>query len=99
MDWKVFLNQDPRLRGMYQRAAGRPAWPTLAAVSCGALVVVVPVVLALLAGLVVGAVVYAVGSAIARVGELFTGSRSPQTSRGGPIPGDEMRENVRVVQR
>lgn len=101
MDWKIFLNQDPRLSGMVQRASGRPAWPTLAAVVCGVLVVVVPVVLALLAGLVVGVVVYAIGSAIARVGEFFSGlaGRGGDSQGSARMPGDDMRENVRVVQR
>lgn len=98
MDWKIFLNQDPRLSGVFQRVRRKPAWPTLAAVACGAAVVVVPVVLALLAGLVVGVVVYAIGSVIANIGEWFAGLGGGKSeNRSGQD--DDLRENVRVVQR
>ncbi len=98
MDWKIFLNQDPRLSGLYQRTRGKPAWPTLAAVASAGIVIVVPVVLVLLAGLAVGAVVYAVGSAIAGVGNWFKSWGGSETSGGG-VAGDDLRENVRVVRR
>ncbi|MEM9420878.1 MAG: hypothetical protein AAGA25_17785 [Planctomycetota bacterium] len=98
MSWKVFLNQDPRFSGMYERVARKPAWPTMAALFCGALVVVVPVVLALLAGLAVGLVVYAVTSVIAGIGNWFTGLGG-SSDKQPSMPGDDLRENVRVVQR
>ncbi|MEM9883243.1 MAG: hypothetical protein AAF800_10035 [Planctomycetota bacterium] len=98
MDWRVILEQDPRLGGAYRRIAGRPSWPLRAALLCGAAVVVVPVVLALFAGLAVGGVVYLVGSAVAGLGETFGGGRGRST-HDRPTPGDELRENVRVVHR
>ena len=97
MDWKVFVNQDPRLSGIFQQARRKPAWPVMAALMCGALVVVVPVVLALLAGLVVGLVVYALASVVAGVGGWFAGLGDRVDKP--PVPGDDLRENVRVVQR
>lgn len=98
MDWKIFLNQDPRLSGMYQKVRSKPAWPVLTAVACGAAVVVVPVVLALLAGLVVGVVVYALGSMVAGVGGWFAGLGGGKTESDNHQD-DDLRENVRVVQR
>ncbi|MEM1109445.1 MAG: hypothetical protein AAGH99_12235 [Planctomycetota bacterium] len=99
MQWKVFMDQDPRLQSVFGRVGRKPAWPMLAALACGALVVVVPVVLALLAGLVVGAVVFTLGSAVAKVGECFGGlGGSSKTTEATP-PGDDLRENVRVIQR
>ncbi|MBB6430074.1 hypothetical protein [Algisphaera agarilytica] len=98
MSWKVFLNQDPRFSSVYERVGGKPAWPTMAALFCGALVVVVPVVLALLAGLAVGLVVYAVASVIAGIGGWFAGLGGG-SSKQPAMPGDELRENVRVMQR
>ncbi|MEM9913931.1 MAG: hypothetical protein AAF911_03110 [Planctomycetota bacterium] len=98
MDWKVFVNQDPRLRGMFQQARRKPAWPMMAALMCGALVVVVPVVLALLAGLVVGLVVYALASVVAGIGGWF--GRVGNGGEGQPVmPGDDLRDNVRVIHR
>ncbi|MEO0513745.1 MAG: hypothetical protein AAF086_00435 [Planctomycetota bacterium] len=97
MDWKIFLNQDPRLSGLYQRTRAKPAWPTLAAVASAAIVIVVPVVLVLLAGLAVGLVVYAVGSAVAGVGNWFK-SLGGDTAQGSAME-DDLRENVRVVRR
>lgn len=103
MDWKVFIDQDPRLGAMHRRLTGRAAWPMLAAVGCGVLVLVVPVVLALLAGLTVGLVVYVIGSAIAKVGDLLTGGGSGGSASAertvSPVSGNDLRENVRVVRR
>jgi len=103
MDWKVFINQDPRFNGVAQRVKTKPAWPVLAAVGSAAVVIVVPVVLVLLAGLAVGVVVFAVGSAIAGVGQWFKslggGSDGGNHANATPTPQDDLRENVRVVQR
>lgn len=99
MDWKIFLNQDPRVSGMYQRVRGKPAWPALAAVGSAAVVIVVPVVLVLLAGLAVGVVVYTVGSAIAGVVQWFKSLGGGDPGEPGRGDRDELRENVRVVQR
>lgn len=92
MDWKVFVQQDPRLSGMYQRVAGRPAWPARLAVLCAGAVIAIPLILLLLAALLVGMVVYFVGSAIASILPDSAGEK-PQSSR----PADDLRENVRVI--
>lgn len=98
MDWKVFVNQDPRMAGMYEKVRHKPAWPMLTALACFGLVVVVPVVLAILAGLVVGLVVYTLGSVVAGIAGWFQGLIGGG-DRPAVMPGDDLRENVRVVQR
>lgn len=77
---------------MYQRVAGRPAWPARLAVLCAGAVIAIPMVLLLLAALIVGLVVYFVGSTIASV--------LPDSSGDSPKPAradDDLRENVRVI--
>jgi len=126
MDWKVLLNNDPRFGGFYQQVTGRPVWPVRVALLSAGAVVIVPLVLIVLAGLMVGLAVYFAGSLIAKAGAWFTGTPASPTAAQNPNGfgnserdsrgdsggssggdsgggsgggGDDLRENVRVIQR
>ena len=109
MDWQTILEQgagrDPRFGRVVQGFRG-PSWPMRTAVLCGLAAVVVPLVLVLLVGVAVGVMVYTVASLILQLGEWLglagPGGVADGTSPEGrppAMPGDEYRENVRVVPR
>jgi hypothetical protein len=105
MDWKVLFEQgaamDPRV-GRFTQRLGRPAWPLRLGVLCGFAVVVLPLLALLLFGLLFGGLVYVVASVIQRIGDTVTGGGPDVdgSAGGGSIGGgDDVRENVRVIQR
>ena len=101
MDWKVFLDQgaaaDPRFGRLTQQWA-RPAWPVKLGLMAGVAVVILPLIVVVLAGLLVGGTVYAVGSMIQRITDGVAGG-GPGRSQPTAEPGDDVRENVRVIRR
>ena len=107
MDWQTILEQgagrDPRFGRVVQGFRG-PSVPLRMAVLCGFAVVVVPLVLLLLTGVLVGVTVFAVASLVLQIGEML-GLTTPADGSGDAapdrpaVPGDEYRENVRVVPR
>ncbi len=107
MDWKQILEQnaarDPRFGRMVQGFRG-PSWPIRTGILCGVAVVVVPLILTVLAGLLVGGGVYAVATLAVKIGEVFGLAGPGDTHDAGGaaqprMPGDEYRDNVRVVPR
>jgi hypothetical protein len=87
--WRVFIQQNPALGSIHARLNRHPSWVTRTAILCTLAVIMVPLVLLILAGLLVGALVFAVLSVVARTMDLFGGAA---VSRPEPL-----RRNVRVI--
>ncbi|MFN3167735.1 MAG: hypothetical protein ACE37H_11800 [Phycisphaeraceae bacterium] len=104
MPWHARFQSDPRFSQAVRFATGRPPWVLKATGAVGVVVLCVPLIalaLLMIAALAVIATAWVVFSAVARVIDLVTGNTArPQASPYAPTtPGDEGRENVRVIHR
>lgn len=96
-----------RAAGMYRRVQKEPNWVTKAAAMAGFLVLVVPIVVLGFAALLTGVVVFTVLAFVNRAWRAVTGRSLFFGSAGGGSggmqrrsePGDDLRENVRVIGR
>lgn len=94
MSWQEYVRVHPTMGVWYERYRRRPSWVTRGALLAGALVIVVPLVVLTVAAVVIGMGVFFVLSALAWVAGLFSGVGATQRT-----PGDDGRQNVRVIQR
>ena len=85
----------PSVGGMYAAVTGRSFWPLKAAVMCGVTVAALPLLVGAIAGVAVGAVVYAIGSAVDGLIRAVT----PGDGRRHDPAASVGRENVRVIHR
>ena len=93
--WRVDFGQfqhDPRFGAFFNRVPRRPSWVWATSVMVGVLVVVIPLLLLVMAGLLIGSVTFIVLSLIARA------VNAVQSVFGGrSVRGDQGRRNVRVI--
>ena len=85
----------PSVGGMYAAVTGRSFWPLKAAVLCGVVVAALPLLVGAIAGVAVGVVVYAIGSAVDGLIRAVTPGDNRHTERASTVG----RENVRVIHR
>jgi MFS superfamily sulfate permease-like transporter len=91
--WRVILQQNQTFRTFNAQMSRYPAWVTRTAILCAMAVIVIPVMLLIVAGLLVGVLVFAVLSLVARVMELFGGSGGAVGTADEPL-----RRNVQVIE-
>ncbi len=93
------MKRDPRFGTVYSRVAGRPTWTWKYAAMAAGIVVVVPIVLLILAGLFTFVVVFTVLNLANRLGLFFRslGPKPKATTVDWPRDPGGGRKNVRVV--
>lgn len=104
MKWHARFQSNPQYAHVVRLATGRPPWVLRATGTVAVVVLCVPLIaLAVLmaAAVAVIATAWVVFSAIARVIDAVTGqgSAKPDTPDPHTAPGDDGRENVRVIHR
>jgi len=96
--WRLYFQQHPRLGPWFLRANQRHGWVTACALTAGALVVTVPLLLLVFAAILVGLVVFVTLATIVRI---ITGIRTLWAGQGQHRPpwSNDGRRNVRVIHR
>jgi hypothetical protein len=105
--WRVFVNeqlkQHPRVGPWYVRAQRYGVWPFACALAAASVVVIIPLFLLIIAGTLVGMVVYIIASLvvwiITSVQDFWDRIRgaNPDAGMDAPPPDNSGRENVRVI--
>ncbi len=102
MAWYHDMQSDPRYGQYVRLATGRPPWVLKATAVVAVVTFAIPLValaLLLLAALAVTAVAWVIFSFIGRVLDALTGKTVDPDALSPTPPGDDGRENVRVVER
>lgn len=102
MAWYHDMQSDPRFGHYVRLGTGRPPWVLKATAVVALVTFAIPLValaLLLLAALAVTAVAWVVFSFIGRVLDALTGKTVDRADLSPQPPVDDLRENVRVVER
>jgi len=94
--WKVLLQNNRMAQPFLVTASRYPAWVLKITFLCAAITIILPMIVILFAGLLVGLVVFFVLSLVARILQLLGLESQPITQQPG-APIDDGRENVRVM--